>query len=116
MLEGNTGETAIMDDILIAGYDVEHHDQIFKQVMAKATAHNLRLNYKCHIRRNSLSYVGHTITAKKLQPDPKKVRAIADMHEPRDKAGVKRLLGSVTYLAKLIPNLSDAHRPLKGLC
>ena len=29
MLEGITEATAIMDDILIAGRDVEHHDQIF---------------------------------------------------------------------------------------
>lgn len=42
MLEGISGATAIMDDILIAGRDVEHHDQIFKKVIERATEAQLR--------------------------------------------------------------------------
>jgi hypothetical protein len=50
MVEGIESAFAIVDDILIAGRDQEYHDQIFKQVIERATQYNLRLNYdKCSI-------------------------------------------------------------------
>ena len=88
MLEGITGATATMDNILIAGLNTEHHDQIFRKVKERAIAYNLRPNY--HIRRTAIPYVNHTKTAEGLQPAPEKVRAITDMTEPQDQAGVKR--------------------------
>ena len=116
MLENIQGATAIMDDILIAGRDTEHHDQILRQVIEKATSYNLRLNYeKCHIRQQSVKYVGHLITADGLKPDPEKTKAVAEMPEPKNQADVKRFLGFVTYLSKFIPNLSEADRPLRSL-
>ena len=43
MLEGIDGVFAIIDDILIAGKEVEHHDQILRKVVERATAANLKL-------------------------------------------------------------------------
>ena len=84
MLENIQGATAIMDDILIAGRDTEHHDQILRQVIEKATSYNLRLNYeKCHIRQQSVKYVRHLITMDGLKPDPEKTKAVAEMPEPQ---------------------------------
>ena len=116
MLEGIEGATAIMDDILIAGRDMKHHDQILHQVIERATSYNLRLNYeKCHIRQPSVRYIGHLITAEGLKPDPEKIKAVAEMPDPQDQSDVKRFLGFVTYLAKFIPNLSDVDKPLRLL-
>ncbi|CAC5389958.1 unnamed protein product [Mytilus coruscus] len=41
MLEGISGTTAITDDIIIAGRNMEEHDEILKQVVEHATSHNL---------------------------------------------------------------------------
>ena len=44
ILEGTEGATAIMDDTLIAGRDVEHHDAILHKVIERATSYKLKLN------------------------------------------------------------------------
>lgn len=99
MLEGIEGAAAVMDDILIGGRDVEHHDQIFRKVIERATQYNLKLNYdKCEIRQPQVSYVGHLITKNGIKPDPSKVRALVDMPRPKDREGVRRFLGLVQYL------------------
>ncbi|XP_013396158.1 uncharacterized protein K02A2.6-like [Lingula anatina] len=116
MLEGIEGATAIMDDILIAGTDREHHDSIFKKVIQRATEYNLKLNFdKCQVRQPRVQYVGHILTAEGLSPDPEKVRTITDMTPPTDKDGVRRILGLIQYLAKFIPNLSQVDAPLRAL-
>jgi predicted aspartyl protease len=116
MLEGIDGATAIMDDILIAGRDKEHHDTILKRVLGRVASYNLQLNFdKCLISRSEVSYVGHLISADGLRPDPEKTKAISEMPEPQDKGDVKRFLGFVSYLRKFIPNLSDEDESLRSL-
>ena len=44
-----------------------------------------------------------------------KVRAIKDMPAPTDKKGVERLLGTVNYLGKFIPNLASLNEPIVEL-
>ena len=48
----------------------------------------------------------HIFTNDGLKTDSE-VRAVAEMPQPKDKAGVKRLLGMLNYVSKLIPNMSD---------
>ena len=42
-------------------------------------------------------------------------RAIKDMPAPTDKKGVERLLGTVNYLGKFIPNLASLNEPIRVL-
>ena len=113
MIEGIDGAFVIIDDILIAGKDIEHHDKILKEVIQRATEYNLKLNYeKCCLRQSSVPYMGNIISDKGLQPDPEKVKAITGMPPPTDKEGVRRFLGLVQYLSRYIPNLSKVDAPL----
>lgn len=41
MLEGIAAAFVFIDDIRIAGRNIEHHDQILKIVMTRATEYNL---------------------------------------------------------------------------
>ena len=116
MLEGISGATAVMDDILVAARTVEEHDIILRKVIDRATQFNLKLNMdKCLIRRSEVQYVGHLLTSEGLKPDPRKVQAVKDMPAPTDKEGVRRFIGFVTYLSKFIPNLSEEDAPLRQL-
>ena len=116
MLAGIDGAYAIIDDILIAGRDMAHHDQILRHVVERATSYNLKLNFsKCLIRQSKVKYMGHILSAEGLLPDPVKVSAVLQMPAPSDKEGVRRFLGLVQYLAKFIPNLSKIDAPLRVL-
>lgn len=54
----------------------------------------------------SVKYYGHIFTTNGLQADPSKVEVIKNIPTPKNKNGLQRFLGVVTYLSKFIPNLS----------
>ena len=43
------------------------------------------------------------------------MKAVKDMPNPTDVAGVRRFLGFVNYLSKFLPSLSDLCEPLRKL-
>ena len=116
MLEDIDHAYAIMDDILIAGRDIAHHDSVLEAVLNRATTYNLKLNFeKVRVRKQQVQYVGHIISAEGLKPDPEKVRAMKDMPPPEAKEDVRRFLGSIQYLAKFLPMLAEVEEPLREL-
>lgn len=79
---------------------------------------NLNLNKsKCKIwtTNDEITYIGHVLSEEGLKPDPEKIGAIQDMPQPEDKAVLQRFTGSLQYLSKFIPNLSDISTPLRKL-
>ena len=106
----------IMDDILIAGRDIAHHDSVLKEVLHRVRTYNLKLNFeKVRVRKQQVRYVGHIISAEGLKPDPEKIRAMKDMPPPESKEDVRRFLGSIQYLSKFLPMLAEAETPLREL-
>lgn len=57
----------------------------------------------------------HVLTPEGLKPIEEIVTAILDMSQPQDKAATRRFLGTVTYLTKFCPHLSEVVRPLRDL-
>ncbi len=105
-----------IDDILVWGTSQEEHDERLESVLKRCEQINLTLNKeKCQFRVPEVTYIGHTLNAKGVQPDSEKIRAIQDMPPPVDKKGVERLLGTINYLAKFIPNMSSITHPIREL-
>ena len=85
-----------IDDILVWGTSQEEHNERLEAVLKRCEQINLTLNKeKCQFRVQEVTYIGHTLNAKGVQPDSEKVRAIQDMPPPVDKKGVERLLGTI---------------------
>ncbi|XP_041460922.1 uncharacterized protein K02A2.6-like [Lytechinus variegatus] len=121
-LEGLQGVRTIADDILVYGEgdtmtDAEvDHDTKLRALMERCREKNLKLNkQKLKFKRKDVSFMGHLITEEGLKPDPAKVKAVRDMQNPTDVAGVQRFLGFVNYLSKFLPNLSEMCEPLRSL-
>ena len=70
---------------------------------------------KMQFKSSSVSFMGHMLTNKGVQPDPSKVAAITGMPTPPDKAALQRFLGMCQYLAKFCQNLSQTVLPLRDL-
>ena len=104
-------ETEI-DDILIWGATDDQHDKRLEEVLKRCAELNLTLNKeKCRFQVQSATYLGNIISADGIKADPEKVRAISEMPPPTDRKGVERLLGTVKYLAKFVPNMSTVMEP-----
>ena len=55
------------------------------------------------------------ITCDGLKASKKKTNAVSMMSDPIDKEGVRRVLGTVNYLSKFLPNLDNVVEPLRRL-
>ena len=116
MLEGLDHAYAIMDDILVAGRDISHHDSVPEKVLWRVKSYNLKLNFdKGRVLKQQVSFVGHIISAEGLKPDPEKVRAMKEMPPPTTKEDVLRFLGSIQYLAKFLPMVAEVETPPREL-
>jgi len=56
--------------------------------------------------------IGHYATNSGLKVHPDKVRAILEMPRPKDVKSLLRFNGTVQYLAKFLPRLSEMSHPL----
>lgn len=96
ILEGSEGAFAIMDDILIAGRDLEHHDHILQAELKRATEYKLHLNFdKCTVRKTSVPYEGHIFSAEGISSDFEKIRALCNMPAPTNKEELRKFFGLV---------------------
>ncbi|UYV63838.1 K02A2.6-like [Cordylochernes scorpioides] len=74
----------------------------------------LTLN-KLQMATGVVKFLGHTISQEGISPDQDKVRAIQNMQIPKNKQELQRILGTVTYLAKFILDLSSNTSNMRNL-
>ncbi|XP_041362042.1 uncharacterized protein K02A2.6-like [Gigantopelta aegis] len=115
-LEGLEGVAVVTDDILLYALDEADHDRKLVLLLRRCQEKGIRLNKdKMKFKQTEVKYVGHTLTASGLKPDPAKVEAIIKMPPPSDKQGVQRLIGMVNYVAKFAPQLATVTAPIREL-
>ena len=106
----------VADDLIIAAENTDEHDKILHQVLQRAEERNIKLNSdKLQLRMSEVKYLGTIVTPDGIRPDPTKVEAIMGMPTPTDKAGVRRLLGMINFLAAHIPDMSTITAPVRDL-
>ena len=110
------GVATDIDDILIWGSNEHEHDQRREATLKKCEEINLTLNEgKCKFKVEEVSYCGHNFTKDGVRPDESKIQAIQEMPAPSSKKDIERLLGTVNYLAKFVPNLANITAPIREL-
>ena len=73
LFEDIKGVEVVVDDLLIWGESSQQHDSQLMWVLNRARERNLKLNkQKCQIRKDKISYIGHTLTKDGIRPDPKR--------------------------------------------
>ena len=116
VLQGITGVTCYIDDILISSADEESHLQILEEVFNRLSEHGFRLKLeKCEFLLARIEYLGHIVSKDGIQPMPSKVEAIVKAPTPTNVHQLRSFLGLTNYYGKFIPNLSTILHPLNAL-
>ncbi|KAE9198591.1 hypothetical protein PF004_g19500 [Phytophthora fragariae] len=96
-----------LDDILIFSENPVEHLEHLQIVFDQLRQFDVTLNgKKCHILRDRVDYLGFTLTPEGIQPQTKKVEAIQQIAEPRNKRELRRFLGMIAYYRDMVPNKS----------
>ena len=104
------GVEVYIDDILIHAPTLTEHNNRLEQVMERCKQLGLTLNpEKVVLAKQSISYLGHELSAEGVSPSCSKVEAVQKMLVPEYKKAVQRFLGFVNYMAKFIPKSFRAY-------
>ena len=116
ILQGLSGVTVYIDDILVTGKSTEEHLHNLETVLQRLEQAGLRLKReKCSFMLPSVEYLGYKISEKGLQPTDEKIIAIKNAPVPKNVSQLKSFLGLINYYSTFLPNLSHAFSPLYRL-
>lgn len=62
---------------------------------------------KCQLNLSEILFLGHMIDREGIRPDPSKDDAFSKLKEPANVSELRRFLGMINYLLKLLPNKFD---------
>lgn len=104
------------DDILIYSATFKEHLQHLQHVFELLTQDQWLVKLsKCSFAQESISYLGHVISAQGVGTDPTKVEAIHKWPQPADVKELCRFLGLAGYYRKFVRNFAVIARPLHDL-
>ncbi|RXN31317.1 hypothetical protein ROHU_017098 [Labeo rohita] len=116
ILNGQSGAHCYLDDILVAGATLKEHDKNLQVMLQRIDEAGLKLNMaKCNFSKTELSFLGHTLSEKGLQPDASHVSAVSDAPPPVDEVSLRSFLGLTSWYSKFIPNYTAVVGPLRVL-
>ena len=115
-----------LDDVIVYSHTEEEHLTQLRAVFKRFRESGLKLKpSKCNFFRTEINYLGHTVSAKGMEPSMDGIKAIAEIDPPRTYTGICQFLGATGYfrqfikgyanIAKLLNDLlSDANSKLKS--
>eukprot|EP01071_Lankesteria_metandrocarpae_P011394 Lankesteria_metandrocarpae@DN5441_c0_g1_i1.p1 len=104
----STGKVfAYIDDIGIATDTITEHFELLEQILRLCTENGLWIQlHKCRFFYKSLVYLGFQVSALGIQPDSKRVDALLAMKSPLNKKELQRVMGSLSYLRRFMPDFA----------
>ena len=67
---------------------------------------------KCEFWKDEIAFLGHIVSARGVQPDPSKVKAIEDWEVPKNVSEVRSFLGLAGYYRRFVKEFSIIAKPL----
>lgn len=105
-----------LDDIIIFSNDFKSHCERLELVFNRLRHHGLKLKpSKCFLLRPEVRFLGHVISAKGVQVDTEKVKALDTWPAPKTVRDVRQVLGFMSYYRRFVPNFAQLARPLHAL-
>ena len=105
-----------LDDILVYSRSEAEHIKHVRLVLQRLLENRLYVKAeKCEFHSPSVEFLGHIIEKGSVRADPKKVQAVKDWEQPKDRAQLRRFLGFANFYRKFILNFSQVAAPLHAL-
>ncbi|UYV67046.1 K02A2.6-like, partial [Cordylochernes scorpioides] len=104
------------DDFIIYSNTLEEHQNHLRQFFAFCEAEKLQLNFvKCEFFKQSIDFLGYTITAGTITPLTRNTDIIHAIKQPHNRKTLQSFLGTVNVYNKFIPEYARLRAPLNNL-
>ncbi|UYV72237.1 hypothetical protein LAZ67_9002287, partial [Cordylochernes scorpioides] len=104
------------DDFIIYSNTLEEHQNHLRQFFAFCEAEELQLNFaKCEFFKQSIDFLGSTITAGTTTPLTRNTDIIHAIKQPHNRKTLQSFLGAVNVYNKFIPDYARLRAPLNNL-
>ncbi|MEW8561290.1 MAG: reverse transcriptase domain-containing protein, partial [Candidatus Thiodiazotropha sp.] len=102
-----------LDDVLIFGSEFGEHMQRLDEVLSRIRDAGLKLKpEKCQLLQSSVNFLGHTISAEGILPNPENLAKVKQWPVPTTPTQVRQILGLGSYYRRFLKGYSDLVRPL----
>ena len=99
---------AYIDDIVVKSKQVLKHLKDLKEVFSVLRKYKLRLNAsKCSFDVSAGKFLGYMITHQEIEVNPDQIKAITNLHPPRNPKEVQKLIGMTAALNRFISRLAN---------
>lgn len=104
------------DDIIIFSESFKDHLQHIEEVLQRLRDQNIKIRpKKCRFMRESVSYLGHQISAVGIRPDPLNIETVKKFKLPSTVTEVRSFTGLASFFRKFIPELAKIVAPINNL-
>ena len=105
-----------LDDVIIYSCTEEEHLTRLRAVFERFRESDLKLKpTKCNFFCTEINYLGHTVSAKGMEPGVDGIKAIEEMAPPRTYTGIRQFLGATGYFCRFIKRYANIAKPLNDL-
>jgi len=105
-----------IDDIIAMGRSSDQHVRNLAQVFQRLRLACLKLKLtKCRLFQRKVTFLGHVVSARGIEPDPAKLSCIASWPEPKCLTECRSFLGLASYYKNFVENFGELARALYEL-
>ena len=105
-----------LDNIIIYSRMEEDYLTCLRAIFERFQESGLKLKpSKCNFFQMEINYLGHTISAKGMEPGVEGLKAIVEMALPSSYTSIRQFLGATGYFCQFIKGYANIAKPLNNL-
>lgn len=116
VLRGLPFTYAYIDDVLVASSSAEEHKQHLRAVFRRLNEYGVVINpLKCEFGVEKLTFLGHHVNSKGIQPLEDKVLAVREFPRPDSQRRLREFLGLINFYHRFLNHGAAVLKPLNEL-